>query len=182
MRIHIHLSPRVRLIMISTFSAALIGGAGFAFWRMTRSVLAGSTVAQGLQSKIDGFERNRIEAKGVEKVLAERAADYIKVREFYIDAKQPVTFLKDMEAIARATGTKLAIDLEGAGSDAQHLLLRLTLEGSEKQLLSYVRLLERMPYYLEITEVSYQNLAAEVGWRPGEVSGRFVVSIRVRTR
>ncbi|MBI2053396.1 MAG: hypothetical protein HYT41_01460 [Candidatus Sungbacteria bacterium] len=182
MKVHIHLSPRIRLIMVSMFSAALIGGAGFAFWRMARSILAGGAVAQELHAKIDGFERNRIEAKDVEKVLTERAADYMSVREFYVDAKQPVTFLKDLEAIARATGTKLAIDLEGVGSDAQHLLLRLSLEGSEKQLLSYVRLLERMPYYLEITEVSYQNLAAEPGWRQGESSGRFVVSIRVRTR
>lgn len=182
MHILIHRNPRARLIAVSILSALLAGGACFAFWRMTQDVLRSMAVGRELQAQIDDLEHERIEAKEAEKMFAERAEDYKKIKEFYVDAAQPVAFLKDLEAIGRATGVKLAVDLNGSGRDERYLALRLTVEGAEDRLLSYARLLERLPYHLEITEVAYQNPAAEPAHRPGDPSGRFEISFRVRTR
>lgn len=153
-----------------------------AFRYMAGSVIRNGNAILEIQSKIGGFARERMDAKVIEKFLDERGEDYTRIREFYVDAKQPVAFLENLEALARATGNALAIDLDGGGNDARHLGFRLTLEGSEKSLLAYVRLLERVPYHVEITEVFYQSLISDVPRQAGEPLARLSITLRVRTR
>lgn len=179
---YIHLHPRARLIFISVISLVLVGGALFAFWYMAESVIRSRGVSVDIQSQLDALTRERADAKVVERLLGERKKDRIRIKEFYADAKQPVAFFEDIEALARASGNTLAIDLDEGRSDARHLGLRLTLEGEEKSLLAYVRLLERVPYHVEITEVLYQNLASEASHRAGSPSARFNIALQVRTR
>lgn len=182
MSTYIHLHPRARLIFISVVFLLLVAGAGFTFWHMAGSVLRSGSVILEIQSKIDGLARERVDAKLIERLFGERKDDYMRIKEFYADSEQPVAFLKNLEAFARATGNTLAIDVNEGGSDARHLSFRLALEGKEKDLLAYVRLLERAPYLVEIMEVLYQNLALEESRRAGSPPARLNITLQVRTR
>lgn len=182
MNISMRLYPRARLIFISVVSFLLVGSAVFAFRYMAGSVIRNGNAIWEIQSKIDDFARERMDAKIIEEFLDERGEDYARIREFYIDAKQPVAFLEHLEALARTTGNALAINLDGGGNDARHLGFRLTLEGSEEGILTYVRLLERVPYHVEIAGIFYQSLVSDVPPRAGEPLARLSITLRVRTR
>ena len=98
---------------------------------------------------------------------------------FFINYREPVEFIETLEDLAKKTGVILAIDLALGVPGANELPLRLNIEGSEKNVLRYLRLLELLPNQILVEDIGFQSILSAPG--VSLASHRLQLSIRVST-
>lgn len=176
------LTPSHQFIAVTALSLLIVSGAGFVFWRLSESVVRNDAAVSEIRSRIDGFVQERAAAKALGAILVKRQDDLVRIGRFFIDRRQPVAFLEALEALARATGNAVVIELDEGRSDRQYLGFRITVDDDWQGILHYVELFEKMPYVIEIQEITYQNLVADSSRKISGPSGRLIVSFRVGAR
>ncbi len=113
---------------------------------------------QTVKSQAAALEMERIEAHSMSVLFEERSEAIERISKFFINYREPVEFIEALEDLARKTGTALSIDLALSVPGAQELPLRLNIEGSEKNILRYFKLLELLPYRILIEEIGFQSI------------------------
>ncbi len=179
----IRIGARQKLILAALAALCVLGSASWGFWRVTRAVRRSDFVLGEIQSKIDGLVDERRRAQVLEAVLEKRKRDLGRITEFFVDRERPIAFIEAVERAAAATGNTIAIDVDEGAGGGQVLLFRFTAEGTEANLLRYVRLLETLPYKLEIGEITYQKIPSDSSSGPGsKPPARLLLTLGVRAR
>ena len=178
MRLH----PRQKLIAASAASALALGASVWIFWFFASGVSEDGAARAAIQARLDGFAQDRLRTQAFGMVRARRQEDIGRILGFFVDRARPIVFLQALEGLGRATGTAVAIEVDDAAGDGGHLGLRVIAEGSGQQTMArFVRLLERLPYAVTVTQINEEKKSSDAGARPGP-SDRLVVALRVRTK
>lgn len=175
------LTHRQKLIAVSVASLATCLACLWVFWFLASAVLRDDTVRAAIQTRLDGFARDRASAQVAIALSAERQADITRIFGLFVDRTHPVVFLQALESIGRAIGASVVIEVDDAANDSEHLGFRVIVEGdAEDSAVRYMRLLERLPFLITVIQMSEEKKpsdAAQFGPRD-----RLVVSLRVRTK
>lgn len=171
-----------------TIAAILLGivfSAGL-FAVMHRQVISLQASLRDIESKIVLHEEERKEATRSLSLLRERSADIGRIQNFFVEHDQPIEFIEFLERAALESGNAIVLGVDEQKSKQGELYFRMTADGTESSVRSLLSLLEAMPYFTVIDDVSYQFIAADIGGlRKGTTSGGFVarlaVSFRVKT-
>lgn len=173
-------TPQQKLIAASAMSALTLGACLRIFWFVASGVTQDDAVRADIQTRLDGFAQDRLRAQAARVLRAERQGDITRILEFFVDRAHPVAFLQTLEELGRATDTAVTIEVDDAGSDREHLGFRVIVEGSEQRsMVRYVRLLERLPYVIAVSEINEERRSPEAQSGPAD---RLVASFRVRTQ
>ena len=175
-------TPKQKLIVAGAVSALVLGLAWWGFWRLAVGVWQRDFVLGELQSKIEAMREDRERARDLAVILERRKSDLDRIDKFFVNRERPVAFIEAIERLGAATGNKIAIDVAEARDDGQRLGFRLTLEGGENNLLRYVRLLETLPYKLEMEETFFQRNMPDSSGVPKTAAVRLILSFKVRAR
>ena len=177
------LSPRKKLIGLSTVSLCAIGVCLWGWWWFGTSILTDDAVHVGIQEKIDRLAVARASARAFAELRRTRQGDLSRVEAFFSDPSHPIAFLQTLEELGRVTRSNISIDLDTTSKDEAYLGFQISIDGREENILRYVRLLERIPYEVKITAMNYQKGSDDT--HPGSSSGpsgTLVLSLRVRVQ
>ena len=179
---NIRFAPKRKLAVAGAVAALAIGLAGWGFWRMAVGVWQRDFVLGELQSKLEGLREDRDRAKDLAVILKRQDKNLDRIGEFFVNRERPVAFIEAVERIAVSSGNAIALDVDEGRNDERHLGFRLTAEGEEDNLLRYVRLLEALPYKLEIGEIIFQRRVSDSS--TGRTGGKssLIISLRVSAR
>ena len=171
-----------KLTAASAASVVALGACLWAFWFFASGVARDGAARAEIQARLDELSAAYSRAQVFLALRAERQADFTRILGFLVDRARPIAFLRTLEDLGRAIGATVAIEVDDAGSDREHLGFRVIVEGDgQHRMVRYVRLLERSPYAITVTQITEENESpdAQAGSGPAD---RLVVSVRVRTR
>jgi len=172
------LTPRQKLIATAAVSLATLGAAVWVFWFAASGVARDEAVRADIQARLDGFARDRSRAQAFRALRVKRQEDVTRILGLFVDRARPIGFLRTLEGLGRATGSAVTIEINDAASDSDHLGFRVIVEGGGQDAMTrYVRLLERLPYTITVTQISEEGRSPDAGF-----PDRLVVLLRVRTR
>lgn len=174
-------SPKQKLIATVTVSAVALGACLWGFWVVANGVLRDDAVRADIVARLDALAADRAHAQAVSALRALRQEDSARVATFFIDRTRPIQFLQALESVGRVTGAAVAIDVNDAGSDATHLGFRVIIEGGRQDMVRFLRILERLPYLITVTEINEERKSPDAR-ASSDPSDRLVVSLRVRTQ
>lgn len=152
----------------SFVSVALLAGA---FFWMARSVRQGVIARQAIAQDIADSVHDRETARSAASLVRARAGDLNRIRNFFVDREHPVAFVEALERVAMNTDTTLVLDVDEGSSAKDTLLFRLTVEGDRAGVIRYVRVLEAMPYVMQVDEMLLEKVSPE-SYRARVSSGR----------
>lgn len=134
---------------------------------------------QVAKSRAAALEMKRKEARAMSTLFEERREAIERFSKFFVNYREPAEFIETLEDLARKTGVILSIDLALGAPGVNELPLRLNIEGSEKNVLRYLKLLELLPYKILVEDIGFQSILSA----PGALlaSHRLQLSIRVST-
>lgn len=172
-----------KLIAVSMASALMIGICGWGWWWFCARVLADDAARSGIRQKIERLAASRASAHAFAEFRDARQEDLSRIGAFFSDRSRPIALLQALEALGRATGNQIMIDIDDASSDDKYLAFRVSIEGSEQSILRYVRLLEHIPYQTKITAMNYERSPRDSrAVLSSGASGRLIVALRVRAQ
>lgn len=169
-----------KLIAVSAASALMIGLCGWGWWWFGASVLNDNAARSGIRQRIEKLAAERASAHAFVEFRAARQEDLSRIGAFFSDRSRPVALLQALEALGRATGNQITLDIDDATSDDKYLAFRVSIEGGEQGILRYVRLLEHIPYQAKITAMNYERSLRDS--HVAASNGRLIVSLRVRAQ
>lgn len=173
------LKKNVALAFAAVFLLSVSAG-GFAF--AARSVARGSAARSAIAARINDLARERAAASAGSSRSRERSADLERIKNFFVRRSQPVAFVEQVEATAKHTGNIATLDADDQSGAGDGLVFRITLEGTRKTVVRFVRALDSMPYLARVEEMNFQAVRAEEGesFAP-EPGARLLLTVRVRT-
>lgn len=167
------------LIVTIFFSSLFVLLSGWVFVWLVLQVWSVSFDIQVAKSKAAALELERKEVRSMNMLFEERREAIERFSKFFVNYREPVEFIETLEDLARKTGNILSIDLALGSPGLKELPLRLNIEGSEKNVLRYLKLLELLPYQILVEDIGFQNILSTPG--VSLVSHRLQLSIRVST-
>lgn len=171
-----------KVVAAGAAMALVLGLGGWGFWRLTLRIWQSDFVVRELQSKIETLREDRERAGDLAMILERHKSDLERINGFFVKRERPVGFIEALERIAVASGNTIVIDVDEGRNDERHLGFRLTVEGEEKNLFRYARLLETLPYKLEMGEIMFQRRASDSSSPRTGGTNRLILSLRVRAR
>ena len=175
-------TSRQKLIAVSAASLVICIACLWVFSFLASAVLRDDAVRAAIQARLDGFAQDRASAQAASALGAERQRDITRIFGLFAPRAHPVIFLQSLEGIGRAIGASVAIEVDDAANDSEHLGFRVIVEGNaQDSAVRYVRLLERLPFLITVTQMSEEKKSPDVLTQSGP-RDRLVVSLRVRTK
>lgn len=104
-------------------------------------------------------------------LLNNHRADFNRVRSLSVSKTNPVSFLKDFEALALQTHTTIAITLDSGDTASDITKFQFAIEGTEQNVAAMLTLIEHAPYELTIDGLSIQKTSNEQGGVSVSISG-----------
>lgn len=170
-------NSRQKLFLTIAFSLIIVSFFGLVLRWLFSQVKKASASLGETASRVARLEAERKTAREIQALLKDRAVDLAKVNKFFVDRGEPVEFIENLEAIAKKTQNRIAIDFDEGQSRGKNLFFRLTIEGSEANIRKYFKLLELMPYKIKIEDMIFQK----IGSGAASFSSRLIVLIQVET-
>lgn len=172
-----------KLWATAAIATLILGAGGWGFWRMNHRVRQSDLALAEIQSRIDASAEERRGVRSLEEILKKRRADLDRINAFFVPRERPIAFIEQVERLATSTGNSIAIDVDESRSDKEALAFRFTVEGGEENMLRYLRLLETMPYKIEMEEMIFQKVAPETRSDTKPIPpARLIITLRVRAR
>lgn len=172
-----------KLWATAAIAALVLIAGGWGFGRMSHRVIQSDLALAEIQSRIGASAEERRGVRSLEEILKKRQPDLDRISAFFVPRERPIAFIEQVERLAASTGNSIAIDVDDGRSNEEALVLRFTVEGGEKNMLRYVRLLEAMPYKIEMEEMIFQKVALETRSDTKPIPpARLIIALRVRAR
>lgn len=150
----------------------ICGATGFIFWRLVDNVSRVQGELNDLEREIAQREQGRTSLKSMSGIITTRQSDLDRISNFLIDHSQPVYFVEQLEALAKDTHNIFTIDIDEGKSSDQNTFFRLTVEGTESSAFTYLKLLELMPYRIEVQEIILQSISPDEAARSAPVKSK----------
>lgn len=153
----LHISSRQKLAAVSGAACIALALAAGIFWRAADEIYQGERRQQGIRQRIEDLGAQRRRARISEGLLRERQADIRRIRAFFADRKSPIAFIEAAEGAAARTDTTTVLDADEKASSDTVLRFQMTIQGDTDHLLDFVRMLELLPYPIDIRDMVFQN-------------------------
>ena len=178
--------PYQKFILTAAFILLLVSSLGASLWFITVSIKNAGQSFQDIADKIASKEENRERARSVNALAKKREADIKRVKQFFIDRKEPVLFIEQLEEIARATRNKVLLNIDEGTGETNSLAFRVNVEGSEAGVRKMFQLIELMPYQVVVQDIAFEKkedveLLAKGGGEGSNAPSTLFLLIRVKT-
>lgn len=178
--------PHQNIILTALFVLFLVGSLGVSFWLMIRSIKNFGQSFQNIANKIAAHEEDREQARHADALVKKRETDIKKVKEFFIDRKEPVLFIEQLEEIARTTRNKVALTIDEEKGETNSLMFRVSVQGSEATVRMMLTLIELMPYQIAVEDIIFEKredveVLAKGGGAGGNAPSTLLVLLRVQS-
>lgn len=156
----------IRNVIVSgvlfALAAALLGGV---WWQVTeKGTLLYEQITTIKESNLRTQNYRQLEAT-INQSQAERAA----LQQFFLNETTTITFLSEVEAIARAGGVQITTDalvVEPHPTEGfETLRLQATLVGAEENVLNLLEVLESLPYHSTLRSLTLQKEPTNANWK-----------------
>lgn len=168
-----------KFMAVLLFSSVGVIAFGWGFARLIRGIENTRTGILATKIRIRAIEGEERRSRAISQLLGERQDDLNRVYRTFVDRSQPVAFIEDLENLATTSHIVLLLDLDTSRAREKELAFRLTVDGSSRATDRFLKLLELMPYPLEVEEMSVQRLSGDT--KKDAATHRSVLIIRVRT-
>ena len=150
------INSKILLALALLLFGALAALGGFMVWRL------------GLLTKELGEIQGRIlsadvklkNLKAFEKILDERRSERAVIEDLFLNEKEIVRFIEDLEEAGRTSGVGLEVQ-SAAGPKELGPSFRLSAAGDFNSLFQYLLLAENLPYETAWEQITLQKTAAE---------------------
>lgn len=149
---------------------ALVALAAWGFGRALAGVRQADAARLAVQEKIADADEERRQARAGGKLLEERKEDLGRITRFFANRKNPIAFIESVERAGAQTGTRVVLDVDEGASSDRVLHFRLTVQGREDHLLLFARVLELLPFLIDIREMVFQNASSDGVTEPPQKS------------
>ena len=174
--------PSQKFAVAAAASFAVVALSSWGFFRAVAGVQQGHGVQADIRQKIDTLAEDRQRARASETLLTERESDISRISAFFLDRSNPIAFIEAVERAAEKTGATITLDIDEQAGGDNALRFRLALEGGENVLYDFVRVLELLPYKIEIQDMLFQNVSSESTPSQGRSLARLLLSVDVTAR
>lgn len=157
----LHISSRQKLSAVSAAAGIALALAGWGFWRGVWEIRQGELRQAYILQRIADLSDERRRARVSEGLLRERQDDLRRISAFFAPRKSPIAFIEAAESAAARTGTVIVLDADEKASSDTALRFRVTIQGTADHLLDFVRVLELLPYPIDIRDMVFQNIPAD---------------------
>ena len=147
-----------KIIFACVISGAAAAAAGWIFFWLFESVSGDRAVRDAIIARTRAVLGEREAARTGAQILENRAADISRIRNFFVNRRDPVSFVDVLERTVRATGSTIALAVDeeaGAG-----LVFHVTVRGGRENVLRAVRALEAIPYFAQMEEMGFGRATA----------------------
>ncbi|HBT81821.1 hypothetical protein A3B26_01655 [Candidatus Giovannonibacteria bacterium RIFCSPLOWO2_01_FULL_48_47] len=153
------INSKILLALALLLFGALAALGGFMVWRL------------GLLTKELGEIQGRIlsadvklkNLKAFEKILDERRSERAVIEDLFLNEKEIVRFIEDLEEAGRTSGVELEVQSAALAPGPKELgpSFRLSAAGDFNSLFQYLLLAENLPYETAWEQITLQKTAAE---------------------
>lgn len=181
-----NLTSSGKFAVTSSAALAAVGVSLVIFFMLSRYVSTSAARFEEIEFRISTLEEERKFADLAKNFLVERAGDLERVRRFSPNRERPVELIEAFEALARKTGNSSVLDFDEEKSKTAGLVFRVTVDGTEKNIRRYLKLLELMPYQISVEDLTFQQLASTGESALKKASGvpvthRLILALNVKT-
>ena len=174
------LTPFIKFTLTSALSAFSIATLGFIFFAVARNVQESRNNLNTIVSNITSSEKDRDRIIHISDLLKDRAQDINRLTSLSVNRARPLQFIERIEEIGHVTNTILALSVDEAKGDANSLIFRATIDGTEASVRSALRLIEALPYQLAIENFSFQrDSGQQVSLKP---PAHLTIAMRIKTQ
>ena len=106
-------------------------------------------------------EEKRIQARSAAILLERRAGDIARIKSVRVSRTEPVAFIELLETIADRTDNKIGLAIEDGAADTDAIGFRVTVSGTAASVRHFLRAIETVPHFIEITEIIFQRMGSE---------------------
>lgn len=144
---------------IFTISAVIFAVAAQAalYWQFYSKVREERERLSMIEADIRSSESERAAARKIDEVVSSHEDEIRRIEKFFVDPERPVDFIESLENLARKTRNQVALSVESSPKDQHIFSFRVSADGKEEELVKYLRLLELLPYEIQVDEISLQR-------------------------
>ena len=152
------MSVTIQLVVTVGIAVCVIASAGVLFVFLVGRIESTRSVLIDLEGQITARELGRREANSSRVALASREDALNRINNFFSIPDRPVVFIETLEGIARDTNSAIAFDIDQANSNQTIFTFRVTVEGSEQGVRTFLELIELLPYEIRVQEAVFQRM------------------------
>ncbi len=160
-------------IAVSFLLVTGLGGATFFLYQHLQTV---KTEIQSIQERIAILETEKSAIRDFQIIQMERKTDIDHIKAFFIEKDRPLLFIETVEMLGRKTNTKLSLDAEVPKQNEPHFTFRVTAEGTYRDVVRLLTLIERLPYEVAIRSYGITVLTAD------REKARLTIALQVKTQ
>lgn len=154
------INPFYTFIITIAVCALVISVLVFGLVSMSLNVLSADDELAAVDAKINELYQERRRAETVGMLLTERKDDIVRLRGFFLDRQRPIEFIEQLENLARMTKNTIALGVQEGSKDTSSLSFRITVDGTQSSIRTFVRIFDVLPYSITISSVTFQNQSA----------------------
>lgn len=177
-------SAKQKLIFTIIFSLVASSLSAFGFWILVSGIADAQKGMRDGDSKIVAFDADRKSARRARTILKERSEDLSRIRNVLVDRERPISFIETLETYAKTVGVATTLGVDEANKEAGTLTFRLALEGKEQNILTYLSLIELLPFETKVINLNFSRTPKnEVAVSIKEVpqTTQLILSLTVKT-
>lgn len=152
-------------------SLAGVGASAAFFWYVSAQVRAVGTELERIEAEIASREEERTSARNSEELRERRSEDISRLETFFVDRERPVAFIEALEDLSRKTGNAISLGADEKSSRSGWIAFRLIVEGTPDKTLGYLKLLELMPYRIEIDDLAFRR----------DANAQLILALQIKT-
>ena len=156
-----HSDQAKKLIATVIISVMIILFSAGAFWQFSRNMQNNKESLRDTLAKIAQLEEEKKAAQSAKDLLKQRSADLARIENVSVNRKEPLEFIEALETLGRDTKNLISLDFDESRREENRLFFRLTVEGTEQSARQYLKLLELMPYQIQVEDVFFQKFLEE---------------------
>lgn len=168
-------SIKQKFIITALLCAGTVTASLYIFFWLVSTIQNSEANLEEIKSNVSIYEMDRAAIRLSEKIISEYGFSITRVNEFFIDDKRPINFIEDIQDLAKKTENSIELNLREGSDQKGWIDFLIKIEGSEKNVLDYLTLLELMPYEIRIKDLKYQT-------RVSEKSALLNLTIQVKTK
>lgn len=153
----LHISSRQKLAAVSGAACVALALAAGVFWLAVDEIRQGERRQAYIQQRVEDLADERRRTRVSEGLLRDRQEDIRRISAFFAPRKSPIAFIEAAEGAAARTGNTIVLDADETASTETALRFRVTVQGGADHLLDFVRVLELLPYPIDIRDMVFQN-------------------------
>lgn len=173
------LHPKTRFwIAVGGAAVFITALSWFAFFVLLDRVRNESAEIEAAKIQRASIEARRAGIKREEAALVDIAADAQRLERYF--AQSPLALFEFLEALASRSNLSVALALDGENGTGRPERLTVTVDGTYRNLLRFVRGLESAPYAIAVRGVGIEMTGQQVVF--GDSRARFIIDLIIITK